>query len=55
MGTIGIITGPLLLVVAFAWAAPRIRRWLLGWYIREVKQVEVAEAPGEAIVTYPLA
>jgi hypothetical protein len=34
---------------------PLARRALLGWYVREVKRVEVAEAPDEAIVTYPLA
>jgi len=34
---------------------PLGRRALLGWYVREVKRTEVAEAPDEAIVTYPLA
>ena len=32
-----------------------LRRALLGWYVHEVQQTEVAEAPDEAIVTYPLA
>ena len=32
-----------------------VSRLLLGWYLREVRRVEVPETPGEAIVTYPLA
>lgn len=28
---------------------------LLGWYLREIRRVKIAEEPGEAIVTYPLA
>jgi hypothetical protein len=28
---------------------------LLGWYMREIRRVNIAEEPGEAIVTYPLA
>ncbi len=55
MSVIAIIVSALFLVAASVWAGPRLRRWLLSWYLREVKQVEVAEAPGEAIVTYPLA
>ena len=34
---------------------PYARRTLLGWYVHEVQQTEVAETPDEAIVTYPLA
>ena len=34
---------------------PLGRRALLGWYVHEVQRTEVAEAPDEAIVTYPLA
>jgi len=30
-------------------------RLLLGWYLREVRGLKIAEAPGEAIVTYPMA
>lgn len=32
-----------------------ISRLLLGWYLREIRRVEIPEDPGEAIVTYPLA
>jgi len=55
MVIIAVIVAAALGVVAIIWVWPRIRRVLLGWYIREVRSVEVAEAPGEAIVTYPLA
>ena len=34
---------------------PLSRRALLGWYVHEVQRTDVAEAPDEAIVTYPLA
>lgn len=34
---------------------PLARRALLGWYVHEVQRTEVAEAPDEAIITYPLA
>ena len=30
-------------------------RPLLAWYLREVRGLKIAEAPGEAIVTYPMA
>jgi hypothetical protein len=30
-------------------------RPLLRWYLHEVRGMKIAEAPGEAIVTYPLA
>ena len=30
-------------------------RLLLGWYLREVRGMKIAQAPGEAIVTYPMA
>ena len=30
-------------------------RLLLGWYLHEVRRVELPEDPGEAIITYPLA
>jgi hypothetical protein len=30
-------------------------RLLLGWYLREVRGLKIAPAPGEAIVTYPMA
>ena len=36
-------------------AIPLSRRALLVWYMHEVQRTEVAEAPDEAIVTYPLA
>jgi hypothetical protein len=31
------------------------RRVLLAWYLREVRGLAIAEAPEDAIVTYPLA
>jgi hypothetical protein len=31
------------------------RKFLLGWYIREVRGLDLPEEPGEAIITYPLA
>jgi hypothetical protein len=31
------------------------RRLLLAWYLREVRALDIPQAPGEAIVTYPLA
>ena len=43
------------LAAALALLLPYVRRALLGWYVQEVQQTEVAEAPDEAIVTYPLA
>jgi hypothetical protein len=30
-------------------------RLLLAWYLREVRGIKIAQAPGEAIVTYPMA
>ena len=30
-------------------------RLLLTWYLREVRGMRIAPAPGEAIVTYPMA
>lgn len=39
------------LVVALAYG----RRALLAWYVWEVRRQEVPQAPGEAILTYPLA
>lgn len=30
-------------------------RLLLAWYLREVRALKIAPAPGEAIVTYPMA
>lgn len=31
------------------------RRLLLGWYLREVRRLDVRETPDDAIITYPLA
>jgi hypothetical protein len=31
------------------------RRVLLGWYLQEIRQLEIPENPGDKIVTYPLA
>lgn len=31
------------------------RRVLLAWYRREVRVLDIPQAPGEAILTYPLA
>jgi hypothetical protein len=52
---ISVTVAAALLAVAIIWVGLRLRGVLLGWYIREVKRIEIAEAPGEAIVTYPLA
>jgi hypothetical protein len=30
-------------------------RLLLAWYLREVSGLKIVQAPGEAIVTYPMA
>jgi len=30
-------------------------RLLLRWYLHEVRAMKIAEQPGEAIITYPLA
>jgi hypothetical protein len=43
------------LAAAIVLLLPYARRVLLGWYVHEVQQTEVAETPDEAIVTYPLA
>ena len=51
---IAIVAVAALAAAAFV-ALPYLLRALLGWYVHEVKQEEVAEAPDEAIVTYPLA
>jgi hypothetical protein len=32
-----------------------LSRLLLGWYLRELRRVEIPEEPSEAIITYPLA
>ncbi len=52
---IAIAIAAVALSCALVFALPYGRRVLLGWYLREVRRVAVAEAPGEAIVTYPLA
>jgi hypothetical protein len=54
---IGIVIAILacLVVAAAAGARPGARRLLLGWYVHEVARAEVAAAPDQAIVTYPLA
>jgi hypothetical protein len=49
------IFAALVALAAIAIVLPYARRALLGWYVHEVHQTEVAEAPDEAIVTYPLA
>jgi len=46
------ILGGGLIVAAFAVFGSRL---LLGWYLHEVRGMRIAEAPNEAIVTYPLA
>jgi hypothetical protein len=50
------------LLVSIIAAAPllgllglRGSRLLLRWYLREVRRMKIAPAPGEAIVTYPMA
>lgn len=42
-------------VIAAAALAVAGSRLLLGWYLREVGRMKIAEQPSEAIVTYPLA
>jgi len=49
------IIAVLVVFAVIAVALPYARRWLLSWYVHEVRRTEVAEAPDEAIVTYPLA
>ncbi len=46
---------PNVLASALALAPQYLRRALLSWYLREVGRVEVAQAPGDARATYPLA
>ena len=52
---------PEILIAIFAAALPigalavYGSRLLLGWYLHEVRGVRIAEQPGEAIITYPLA
>ena len=31
------------------------RKYLLGWYLHEVRGLNLPEEPGDAIITYPLA
>ena len=31
------------------------RRLLLAWYLREVRTLDIRQAPDDAIITYPLA
>ena len=52
---VDIIVGLGALAAVLAIGIPFGRRALLGWYVHEVRRTEVAEAPDEAIVTYPLA
>jgi len=49
--SIAIIAMVLLLGALALWGS----RLLLGWYLREVRGLKIAPAPGEAIVTYPMA
>jgi hypothetical protein len=42
-------------VVLLAAMGLRGSRLLLAWYLREVRGIKIAPAPGEAIVTYPMA
>lgn len=30
-------------------------RLLLGWYVWEIRRARMAELPGEAVISYPLA
>ena len=46
------ITAALLLLGALGVYGSRL---LLAWYLREVRGLMIAQAPGEAIVTYPMA
>ena len=55
MGIIDIVVALIAVAAVLAIGIPLGRRALLGWYVHEVRRTEVAEAPDEAIVTYPLA
>ena len=46
------IIAAVLLVAALGLRGSRL---LLGWYLREIRGMKIAPAPGEAIVTYPMA
>jgi hypothetical protein len=46
------IIAAVLLVTALGLRGSRLLR---AWYLREVRGMKIAPAPGEAIVTYPLA
>ena len=51
----------MLLLIAIAVAAALVAwgllgtDWLLKWYLREARRIEIAQAPGEATISYPLA
>ena len=49
---LAIIVAVLLLAVLIGLLGSRL---LLAWYLREVRGLKIAQAPGEAIVTYPMA
>jgi hypothetical protein len=49
---VAIITALLLLATLIGLLGSRL---LLAWYLREVRGMKIAPAPGEAIVTYPMA
>ena len=55
MGILDIVVGLVAFAALLFIGIPLGRRALLGWYVHEVQRTEVAEAPDEAIVTYPLA
>ena len=46
------VIAALVLLAALGLAGSRL---LLAWYLREVRGMKIAQAPGEAIVTYPMA
>ena len=55
------LPGVMLLLVAIAVAAALVAwglfgsEWLLTWYLREARRIEIAKVPGEATISYPLA
>lgn len=53
MRSVALVLLALVLSATAAFAArPRL---LLGWYLREVRRMPVAEDPGEVVASYPLA
>jgi len=60
-GSIVLVRDLMLLLVGIAVAAALVAwslfgtDWLLKWYLHEARRIEIAQAPGEAAISYPLA